>query len=560
MLRFLRIRNLAVVEAVDVDFESGFTVLTGETGAGKSIVVEAVALLLGGRASADLIRTGESTASVEALFEDRDGEIVVKRELTAQGRSRAFVNGELTTSTALKALALRLVELHGQHEHQALLDPTTHIPTLDEFAGLGGRRAEVALAWDAYQAADRECDRASLDERERQARLDLLAFQLGEIDKVAPRRGEDEELASTRRLLASAERVERLCLEAYGTLYERDASVLSQLAGVWRRVEELVPFDRQFDAHLTARTDIKSQLEDLASALRSRAAAIDASPERLQATEERLAAIERLKKKHGPSLEDVLARRESLRAEHDQLMDPAREMSVLVTRRDAARDTFLSRAQALSRERRLAGQALASRMAGVLGRLAMGKARFEVRLVACDDPAQWDSTGIDQGEFFIAPNPGEEPRPLARIVSGGELSRVMLALKTLAAERDTGQPPRTLIFDEVDAGIGGQVAAEVASHLEELGRRFQVLSVTHLPQIAARGAQHLLVRKSVAGHRTRVTVSRLRDEGARVEELARMIGGSTVTDALRASARDLLARRVGAKQKEKAKGESERVP
>lgn len=564
MLRFLRIRNLAVVEGVDVDFSPGFTVLTGETGAGKSIVVEAVGLLLGGRASADMVRTGEAQATIEAIFEDAGEEVVIRRELTAQGRSRAFVNGELTTSAALRVLASRLVELHGQHEHQSLMDPATHIPALDEYGRLSAETAAVAEDWEALKVLRERCDRATMDQKERTARLDLIAFQLGEIDKAAPKsKDEDAELAATRQVLANAERVQRLCTEGYTSLYENDASVLAQLAGVWRRVDELAEIDSRFAAYGEMRDSVKAQLNDLATELRSYGGAIDASPRRLQEIEERLATLDRVKKKYGPTLEEVIARRHALRDEHAQLTDPQQDLDALLAQRDTARARYLASAQRLSTARRKAGELLASGMSTVLGQLGMARAQFEMRIAGQDvGETEWSASGIDSGEFFIAPNPGEAARPLARIVSGGELSRIMLALKTLGADDGKGAPAstvRTLVFDEVDAGIGGQVAEVVARHLQGLGSRFQVLCVTHLPQIAARAAAHYAVAKQTAGDRTRVSVSAL-DESGRVEELARMIGGVDITEPLRASARELIGRglAVGAKAKEKAKGESER--
>src|SRR5688500_14105388 len=269
MLRFLRIRNLAVIEAVDVEFEPGFNVLTGETGAGKSILVEAVGLLLGARASADLVRTGEPHAAIEAIFETGGSELVVRRELTNQGRSRAFINGALATAAALRDLSERLVELHGQHEHQALLDPLTHLPLLDAYAALDPQAVQVAAAWDAVRSLRGQLDRSKMDAREKAARLELIAFQLGEIEKAAPRPGEDDELAATRQVLASAERVQRLCRESYAALYDSDTAVLAGLSGVWKRVTELAAIDPQFASHLDARDGIKSQLEDLALFLRN---------------------------------------------------------------------------------------------------------------------------------------------------------------------------------------------------------------------------------------------------------------------------------------------------
>jgi DNA repair protein RecN (Recombination protein N) len=298
MLRFLRIRNLAVIEAVEVEFESGFNVLTGETGAGKSILVEAVGLLLGARASSDLVRTGEAQAAIEAIFEDAAGrELIVRREISSQGRSRSFINGALATAAALRDLSTRLVELHGQHEHQALLDPLTHLPLLDEYADLSDLAGKVAASWNTVRTLREQLERSRMDAREKAARLDLIAFQLGEIEKASPKAGEDDELAATRQVLASAERVQRLCEESYATLYESDDAVLAGLGGVWKRVGELATIDPQFAPYMDARDAIKSQLEDLAFFLRSYADGIDASPGRLQQVEDRLALLERLKRK-----------------------------------------------------------------------------------------------------------------------------------------------------------------------------------------------------------------------------------------------------------------------
>src|SRR5512140_2373 len=283
MLRFLSIRNLAVIEEVEVDFDVGLSVLTGETGAGKSMLVEAVGLLLGGRASPELVRTGEESAVVQATFDDGDGgEMLVRREVTSQGRSRAFVNGALVTAGALRELGSRLVDLHGQHEHQALLDPQTHLDLLDRFGGFDAPRREVAGAFDAWQAARASRDELQELSRQRAARLELIEFQLAELDRVQPRDGEDEELTSLRTLLSSAERVRRLADESYEILYDRDDAALASLGQVWRRVGELAALDARFAPFVEARDGVKSQLEDLATFLRGYAASIDASPAKLQ--------------------------------------------------------------------------------------------------------------------------------------------------------------------------------------------------------------------------------------------------------------------------------------
>ena len=564
MLRFLRIQHLAVIDSVEVEFEPGLNVLTGETGAGKSILVEAVGLLLGGRASGDLVRTGEDAASIEAIFESGGEELLVRREITAQGRSRAFVNGALATAGALKELSSRLIELHGQHEHQTLLDATTHLDVLDSFGGVSQLAAPVAAAYDALHASREELARVRAAAKDRDARQDLITFQLGELDRAALREpGEDAELAALRQVLASAERVERLCSESYASLYESDDAILAALGSVWRRVAELASLDPQFKPYLDARDGIKSQLEDLAGFLRKYADNVDASPARLQQVEERLALLERLKRKHGPSLGDVIARRDALRRELTDLSRGDDRIAELERELSEARRVFLAAAETLSRERRRAGAAFARALEALVADLAMERTRFEVRFGEPLPESAWSGRGLDAAEFFVSPNPGEELRPLARIVSGGELSRIMLAIKTLTAtlrhgfSDATDRPPSAsapgLIFDEVDAGIGGRVADVVGRKLRTLGSAFQVLCITHLPQIAAYADTHFAIEKRVDRGRTRTTVRRL-DEPSRVEEVARMLGGEAISDGLRASAREML---VGRKAGAKAKGESE---
>jgi len=576
MLRFLRIRHLAVIDSVEVEFDPGLNVLTGETGAGKSILVEAVGLLLGGRAASDLVRTGEDAASIEAIFESGGEELIVRREITAQGRSRAYVNGALATAGALKELSSRLVELHGQHEHQTLLDPSTHLDVIDSVGALDALLVPTAATFDAMRASEEALLRLRAAVRDRDARQDLVTFQLGELDRaslkpIAPGEpGEDAELAALRQVLASAERVQRLCAEGYASLYERDDAILASLSGVWRRVAELAALDPQFKPYLDARDGIKSQLEDLAAFLRSYAAGIEASPARLQQVEERLALLERLKRKYGPALADVVARRDTLRRELSDLAGGDDRIAELEREAAAARARFLDAAGALSKARRQVARTFSQRLESALGELAMERTRFEVRFSESVPQTAWSARGIDAAEFFVSPNLGEDLRPLARIVSGGELSRVMLAIKTLTATSRLGfsdaedRPPSAsapgLIFDEVDAGIGGRVADVVARKLRMLGSAFQVLCITHLPQIAAHADTHFEIEKRVEGGRTRTTVRRLDDDG-RVDELARMLGGDTITDGLRRTAREMLVSRhadrepaPGAEVEAKAKG------
>jgi DNA repair protein RecN (Recombination protein N) len=537
MLRFLRIQHLAVIDRLELEFEPGLTVLTGETGAGKSILVGAVGLLVGGRASADLVRTGEDHAIIEALFDTPDGgELIVRREISAQGRSRALINDALVTSAALREACGSLVDLHGQHEHQLLLDPAAHLDLLDTFGGFLELRASTAAAFTAWQRLRAERDRLLTGEREKAARAEFLRFQLAEIDRVAPLAGEDDELAAARQVLANADKLQRLCADAYTALYEGDDAALPALGIVWRKLGDLAAVDARFNPYLDARDAVKSQLEDLAFFLRSYAADIDASPARLQEIEDRLAALERLKKKHGPSLDDVIATTERLHRDlHDieHTAEPTAELDQALT---AAREEYLTQARLLSTARRKAAPEFSKRLERALADLAMTRTRCEVRLTDPADEGQWSDRGCETGEFFISPNPGEDLRPLARIASGGELSRIMLALKTLAS---TDAPGKTLIFDEVDAGIGGAVADVVGKRLQSLAARFQVLCITHLPQIAAYGSSHFGIAKSVRKDRTMTAVSRL--EGPeREREMARMIGGADISAIVMASAREML--------------------
>ena len=568
MLRFLRITHLAVIDAAEVEFGPGLNVLTGETGAGKSILVEAVGLLLGGRASADMVRTGEELATIEAIFETNGEDLLVRREITAQGRSRAFVNGALATAGGLRDLSSRLVELHGQHEHQTLLDPSSHLDVIDSVGALQKLTTPVAEAFAMWEKAREELARLQRAAADRQNRQDMLTFQLAELDRAALRADnvtEDVDLASTKQVLASAERVQRLCAESYATLYESDGAILAGLGGVWRRVADLATLDRRFEPFISERDGIKSQLEELASFLRHYMESIEASPERLQQVDDRLALLERLKRKYGPTLEHCIERRDATRRELADLSRSDERIAELGADHARARANYLDRARTLSEARRRSAGTLAKDVERLAGELAMEHTRFEARFDQLPEHER-SSRGIDRAEFYVSPNPGEELRPLTRIVSGGELSRLMLAIKTLTATArlgwsdDEGRPPSGeapgLIFDEVDAGIGGRVAEVVGRKLYALGSAFQVLCITHLPQIAAYADAHYAIEKRVEAGRTRTTVVRL-NRDARVSEIGRMLGGEMVTERVRASAEEML--RTRAKGERPSKGESERA-
>ena len=438
MLRFLRIKRLAVIDSVEVEFAPGLNVLTGETGAGKSILVEAVGLLLGGRASGDLVRTGEDAATIEAIFESGGEELLIRREITAQGRSRAFVNGALATAGVLKDLSARLIELHGQHEHQTLLDPSTHLglstlrrPRSVDAARGGGVRSAMRRR----KTSSTRVRRAAADRRRRQ---DLVTFQLGELERAALKPGEDEEL--TAHAPGAGKRRSRrtpLQRELRGALRERRGGARGPWPGVAAGRRSRGP-RFAVSAVLDAREGIKSQLEDLAVFLRRYADAIEASPARLQQIEERLALLERLKRKYGPTLADVMARRDALRRELIDLESSDERVAELEREHAAARTAYLAAAQALSSERRRVAVDFAGSSNGSLGELAMEQTRFDMRFnVATDAGVGLERARDRRAEFFVSANPGEELRQLARIASGGELSRIMLAIKTLTATSET---------------------------------------------------------------------------------------------------------------------------
>ena len=559
MIRFLSIRHLAVIEALDLSVDAGLTVLTGETGAGKSVLVEGIGLLLGGRASADMVRTGASTAIVQAIISTPEGtEVVVRREVSSEGRSRGFIDDTLVTATTLRERVGGWVDLHGQHEHQTLQLPDTHLDLLDRVAGLTEMRAGVREAHAVHVAARDALAASQMDARERAARLELLSYQLGEIDKVAPQEDEDAQLAATRQVLANADRLQRLGQEAFQALYEDEHAALQMLATVWKRLDELAHVDPAVQPYAALRDGVKAQLDDLAFFLRRYVSHIDASPERLQDVEDRLALLERLKRKYGPDLTDVRAHQQRVRGQLAALQQPEGQLSTLKAAAEEAAAAYLRQARALSAARHEAADPFAARLCAELAELAMPHADVSFRFQEAASEGHWLASGIDQAELLLSANPGETPRPLARVASGGELSRVMLAVKVLDAP-DAGE--RTLIFDEVDAGIGGRVADSVGARLRALSRHAQVLCVTHLPQVAAYADSHVQIRKQVAAGRTLTSAVALYGD-AQVEELARMMAGETSAPMLE-GARTLLASKtrpdaiLAEAKGESARGESE---
>ncbi len=537
MIHALRIRNLAIVEEIEIEFAPGFNVLTGETGAGKSIIVGALGVLVGGRASSDLVRTGTDRAVVEATVDlPANGASVIRREIAERGRGRIFVDRAAAAAADLKELGRRFVDIHGQHAHQALLEPRSHAGFLDAFGRLDALATDVRESFRTWRTACEERGEAERSAREKQDRAELTRFQHEEIDRAAPEPGEDERLSAERNRLANAERLRQVCHEAYATLYERDDAVVALLGRVWQDVAELARLDpARFEPYAAARDAVDPVLDDLAAQLRSYGSAVEIAPDRLADVETRLAELERIKRKYGPDLDDVFARRAALAAELAATDEADSRRAVLDERVRIARDAYRAAARSLSAARVRHARTLGTRLVAELAELAMPHGRVEVRVETDLPESRWTELGTDAVELFLCANPGEALRPLANVASGGELARVMLALKTLAS---TDAPGKTLLFDEVDAGIGGAAAGRVGARLRDLGATFQVLCVTHAPQIAAAAGAHHRVSKTVRRGRTRTVVERL-DRDERIREIARLMTGSA-SGAATASARELL--------------------
>ena len=573
MLSELTVTNFAIVEKLHLRFVPGFNVLTGETGAGKSIIIDAVSALLGGRVGADQVRAGVDRAQVEGLFllqpsvqsalksliqdnslEGEDDEILIlAREIRASGRTIARVNGRVVTVGLLREIGERLVDVHGQSEHLSLLRTREHLGLLDRYAGLGSQRRVVAEKVRELRQVRQALASLLRDERELARRADLLTYQVKEIAAARLDVGEEDEWVQDRTRLANAEQITTLVSEAIELLYEgaeRQLSVVDLLGSVYHNLSDLVRIDTSLEPHRQAAEALLAQSEDLARDLRAYREEIEFSPARLQEVEERLDLVYRLKRKYGDSIADVLAFAERAASELETIAHSEERIEELRASEKALLREIGTLAAALSRQRQVAADKLSASVEAELDDLQMAHTRFDVSFEQSDDPEgafvgdrrlAFDATGVDRVEFLIAPNPGEPLKPLVRIASGGETSRLMLALKTVLSHAD--ETP-TLIFDEIDQGIGGRVGGVVGRKLWHLTGNeaktlpgHQVLCITHLPQLAGFGDIHFRVQKQVSGERTTTRVQPIAGE-ERVEELAQMLGGDT--EATRQSAQEIL--------------------
>jgi DNA repair protein RecN (Recombination protein N) len=565
----LAIRNLAIIESVRLPFGAGFTVLTGETGAGKSIIVDAVTLLLGGRASAEMIRTGCDMASIEGVFspspevadalrpllqelglESDQEELILRRDISRQRRNACRVNGYTVTLSALEEIGAHLIDIHGQGAHLSLLRPRSHIDFLDRFGGLMPQRQAFAERARALRQARSDLRALQRDERELARRVDLLTYQIDEIRAARLKPDEEEELRRQETLLGNAERRMELSAEAYELLSAgegRRASVVDSLSSAAEQLRELAELDESLAEQSQLLEEIQYNVEDLARSVRHYRDAVEYDPETLATVQDRLDLIRSLKRKYGEAIEDILAFAARAEEELDAITHSEERMEQLQQEQVRLLGELAELGQALSAARREVAERLRAAIEPELNELNMEGAQFlvDIRWEEAEDGVPvnegryaFDDTGLDRVEFLIAPNPGEEPKPLARTASGGETSRLMLAMKTALSAAD---PMPTLIFDEIDAGIGGRTGTIVGDKLLRLAADHQVFCVTHLAQIAASGTQHFRVAKEVIEGRT-ISLTRPLTYDERVQELAVMLGGVD-TEATRKSAIELLSRR-----------------
>ncbi len=564
MLTLLNISNIALIDELAVEFDRGLNLLTGETGSGKSIIVDALGVLIGGRFTSDLLKAGSDRGFIEGLFsvgrnkelERRlgdagietdsadDTEIIIRRELAGNGRNKIFINHQLATQSLLRELRPFLVDIHGQGDQQTLFDATTHLELLDTYAGAGGLKGEVAASYKRWSSAQRELEVHGKEQAEKFQLLDILRFQIDELDRARLAVDEDDQLEEERRRLNNVEKLTTLCAESFGLTYEDSDSAITRIRQTARRVEELAGYESKFRDYLEGLETSRALLEDLSFLLRDFADRLEFSPARLEEIENRLVELSRLKRKYGGSIEAAL---EHLARSQDRLRQIERSderEAELLAELAAERSGYLERARKLHRQRTRAAREFERDVERDLAQVAMEHSRFQVQITAptdsglsADDAAfSFSASGIDRVEFYFSANVGEAIRPLARVASGGEASRLMLVLKTVAGATEF---PRIIVFDEIDSGIGGRVSEAVGLKLKKLSETNQVFCVTHQPQIARFADSHLLVRKQAVAGRTAVGVDKL-DRRGRVEEIARMLTGAEITETARRHARELL--------------------
>ena len=547
MLSLLHIENIAVIESADISFDHGFNVLTGETGAGKSIVIDAISAILGQRAYRDMIRTGTNKASVRAVFTnvpeyswfagngvDYDSETIIQREVYLDGKNVCRVNGSLVTVSILHKLGIQLINIHGQHDSASLFDESNHLQFLDDFAGNGHLRGEYAEKYETVAKLRREIDRMTMDEGEKLRRMETLKYQIEEIEKAALTAGEDEELEARRKLLQNSEKIANGINDAVENLYGGDDTdgAASMLSMAERALARISKFSDDISGLHEKVADLMYQVQDVAELARDIRADLAYSTDELERIESRLDVIHKLRRKYGLTCDDILAYLEKAKQELDEIEFADDHLERLKKKLSKAEKTAWKAAIDLRENRKDAAQKLSKRILTELSQLDMPKVRFSCEFAEIDLTVN----GADTVAFYMSANVGEALKPMSKVASGGELARIMLAMKNVLAEQDR---VNTLIFDEVDTGVSGRAAQKVAEKLRSVARNKQVLCVTHLPQIAAMGDTHLLIAKGEREGRTYTTVTPLDLEG-RKRELARIIGGANITETTLKSAEEML--------------------
>jgi DNA repair protein RecN (Recombination protein N) len=557
MLTDLSITNIAIIDTLHLTLRPGLTVLTGETGAGKSIIIDAVGLIMGGRASVDLIRSGTDEASVEAIFDisgcpevqeileqaglEAGTELLVKRSISRSGKNRIFINGSLATLAILTDIAGRLINIYGQHESQTLLRTENQLTLLDAFAGCMPLRERFAGVFKAHAAVIERLENLDAHERETARRLDLLSFQAEEIAAAGLKVGEEEDLEEQHRILASAGKLGSVSSEAFEVLYGGDGAILGQLRRISSSVREIAAIDQGLGDLASSLEEAYLQLEDSAISLRDYASRVESDPQALQQADDRLDQISRLKRKYGATVEEVLSFKLQIDTELEELHGREHDRQKLETERNSLREQLRECGRELTAQRTKHAARLKQALEAEAHQLAMKGAIIEPALEPLTEAR---SSGFERVEFLFSPNPGEPPRPLAKIASGGELSRLMLAFKQVLPEGDVP----TLIFDEVDTGISGATSELVGKKLKNVADRQQVLCITHLPQVASCAHHHLRIEKLVREGRTSTAVTELRDDD-RIREIARLLAGETITDSALKHATEMLAAKVDSKYK-----------
>ena len=563
MLAQLVISNFAIINHLEINFQPGLNILSGETGAGKSIIINAVNLILGGRASGDLIRTGADEARVEAFFNPPDnpalsellsgmeipldnGELLIKRTLSREGRNKILINGCIATLQMLSRLGSTLISISGQHSNQLLLGPENHLFLLDDFGVLVDERMDLAKVFDQYESLKGSCSQLSRIIKEGREKQELAKFQIQEIDAAQILEQEDKLLDEEKKRLKYAVQIREIISKTYQALYENEASALSDISMCIRDLNHGISMEKRLEPIIKSLESAASEIEAVGLELRDLQDCIEADPVRLEDVEERLQFLNNLKRKYGPSLEDIQKFQKRLSGMMDNLDQKEKELEKIELELKGTEDEILKRAIELSKKRNISAEILNSSVEKELALLDMEGTRFEVRF---DEQKTLGSNeqeellkkitadGIDKIEFMISPNVGEELRALSRIASGGELSRIMLALKSILARKRSVE---TVVFDEVDAGISGATAEVVGEKLQTLAQYHQILCITHLPQIASKGKYHFLVKKRVKENRTQTDILALTSH-ERIQEIARLLGGKVISKQAMAHAKDMLS-------------------